>query len=97
MLMSSLDSLSEIVLGNVKVPSEKTEQIVPFLEEIKRRFGLPVAAVHDMGHGILAAVQRVFPGASRTLSVIFIFCAMPARISWRPTMTLSGSACASTA
>ena len=62
MLMSSLDSLSEIVLGNVKVPSEKTEQIVPFLEEIKRRFGVPVAAVHDMGHGILAAVQRVFPG-----------------------------------
>ena len=46
----------------VKVPSEKTEQIVPFLEEIKRRFGVPVAAVHDMGHGILAAVQRVFPG-----------------------------------
>lgn len=62
MLMSSLDSLSEIVLGNVKVPSDKTEQIVPFLEEIKRRFGVPVAAVHDMGHGILAAVQRVFPG-----------------------------------
>ena len=62
MLMSSLDSLSEIVLGNVKVPSEKTEQIVPFLEEIKRRFGVPVAAVHDMGHGILAAVQRVFAG-----------------------------------
>ena len=62
MLMSSLDSLSEIVLGNVKVPSEKTEQIVPFLEEIKRRFGVPLAVVHDMGRGILAAVQRVFPG-----------------------------------
>jgi len=62
MLMSSLDSLSEIVLGNVKVPSEKTEQIVPFLQEIKRRFGVPVAAVHDMGHGILAAVRAVFPG-----------------------------------
>jgi len=62
MLMSSLDSLSEIVLGNVKVPSEKTEQIVPFLEEIKRRFGVPVAIVHDMGQGILAAVRRVFPG-----------------------------------
>ena len=62
MLMSSLDSLSEIVLGNVKVPSERTEQIVPFLEEIKHRFGVPVAVVHDMGRGILAAVQRVFPG-----------------------------------
>lgn len=62
MLMSSLDSLSEIVLGNVKVPSEKTEQIVPFLQDIKRRFGVPAAAVHDMGRGILAAVQKVFPG-----------------------------------
>jgi len=62
MLMSSLDSLSEIVLGNVKVPSENTEQIVPFLQEIKRRFGVPVAAVHDMGRGIVAAVQVVFPG-----------------------------------
>ncbi len=62
MLMSRLDSLSEIVLGNVKVPSEKTEQMVPFLEQIKRRFGVPVAAVHDLGYGILAAVQKVFPG-----------------------------------
>jgi hypothetical protein len=61
-LMSSLDSLSQIVLGNVKLPSEKTEQIVPFLQEIKRRYGLPLAAVHDMGAGILAAIEQVFPG-----------------------------------
>jgi hypothetical protein len=61
-LMSSLDSLSQIVLGNVKVPSEKTEQIVPFLEEIKARYGMPVAAVHDMGSGILAAIKEVFEG-----------------------------------
>ncbi|MGC8989479.1 MAG: transposase [Verrucomicrobiia bacterium] len=60
MLMSSLDSLSEIVLGNVKVPSEKAEQLVPFLEEIKHRYGMPLATVHDMGVGILAAVQEVF-------------------------------------
>src|SRR5207245_4215106 len=62
MLMSSLDSLSEIVLGSVKVPSEKTEQIVPFLQELKRRYGAPLAAVHDMGQGILAAIQEVFAG-----------------------------------
>lgn len=60
MLMSSLDSLSEIVLGNVKVPSEKTEQLVPFLEQIKARYGVPLAAVHDMGAGILAAIRQVF-------------------------------------
>lgn len=62
MLMSTLDSLSEIVLGNVKVPSEKTEQIVPWLQEIKSRYGVPVAAVHDMGAGILSAVKEVFDG-----------------------------------
>ena len=61
-LMSSLDSLSEIVLGNVKVPSEKTQELIPFLEEIKRRYGVPLAAVHDMGPGILAAILAVFPG-----------------------------------
>ena len=62
MLMSSLDSISEVVLGNVKVPSEKTEQIIPFLQELKARYGVPVAVVHDMGAGILAAVQEVFAG-----------------------------------
>jgi hypothetical protein len=62
MLMSSLDSISEIVLGNVKVPSEKAEEIIPFLKEIKRRYGVPLACVHDMGAGILAAVKAVFPG-----------------------------------
>jgi len=61
-LMSSLDSISEIVLGNVKLPSEKAETIVPFLEQIKQLFGEPIASVHDMGAGILRAVGKVFPG-----------------------------------
>ena len=60
-LMSGLDSISEIVLGNVKLPSEKAERIVPFLREIRKRFGNPLAAVHDMGVGILAAIKEVFP------------------------------------
>ena len=62
LLMSSLDSISEIVLGNVKLPSEKAETIIPFLEQIKRLFGEPIASVHDMGAGILRAVGKVFPG-----------------------------------
>ena len=60
MLMSSLDSLSEIVLGNLKVPSEKTDQIVPLLQAMKSRYGDPIAVVHDMGAGILKAVQEVW-------------------------------------
>ncbi len=62
MLMSSLDSISQIVLGSVKVPSEKAEQLVPFLKQIKTRYGVPIGAVHDMGVGILAAIKEVFPG-----------------------------------
>jgi hypothetical protein len=59
-LMSGLDSITKIVLGNIKLPSEKTEAIVPFLREIKKLFGAPVALVHDMGPGILKAVAGVF-------------------------------------
>lgn len=62
MLMSSLDSLSHIVLGNVKLPSEAEALIVPFLRRFKETFGTPLASVHDMGSGILKAVATVFPG-----------------------------------
>jgi len=59
-LMTGLDSIMNIVLGNVKLPSEKAEAIVPFLDTIKKQFGPPIALVHDMGAGILNAVQSVF-------------------------------------
>lgn len=64
MLMSSIDSLSKMVLGNVKLPSESEAYIVPFLERIKLRFGTPLALVHDMGKGILKAVNTVFPSVA---------------------------------
>ena len=60
-VMSSIDSLSDIVLGNIKLPSEDKAHIVPFLERIRKTFGPPLALVHDMGKGILAAVAKVFP------------------------------------
>jgi hypothetical protein len=59
-LMSSLDSISQIVLGNVKLPAEDEKHIVPFLQRMKNSFGIPVALVHDMGRGILKAVAKVF-------------------------------------
>ncbi len=61
-LMTSMDSLSEIVLGNVKVPSEHADHIVPFLQKLQKDFGVPQACVHDMGKGICKAVFEVFPG-----------------------------------
>jgi len=35
--------------------------IVPFLQRIKKAYGIPLALVHDMGKGILKAVAVVFP------------------------------------
>ena len=64
LLMSSLDSLSGIVLGNAKMPTEGEAHIVPFLERIKKNFGIPIALVHDMGRGILKSVAKVFPAVS---------------------------------
>ena len=61
-LMTGMDSLSKIVLANVKLPSEHSEHIVPFLRKLQADYGTPRACVHDMGRGILKAVAEVFPG-----------------------------------
>ena len=60
-LMTSIDELSKIVLGNVKLPSENADQLIPFLRTIKQAYGEPIAMVHDMGAAILKAVKEVFP------------------------------------
>jgi len=61
-LMSSMDGLSKIVLGNIKIPTENACQLIPFLHRIKQDYGNPIALVHDMGVAILNAVKEVFPG-----------------------------------
>lgn len=61
-LMSGMDSLRKFVLGNVKLPSEHADHIVPFLKKLKADYGTPLACVHDMGSGILKAVAQAFPG-----------------------------------
>lgn len=62
-LMTSIDSLSRIVLANVKIASEHADQIAPFLKGVREAYGSPIACVHDMGSGICRAVADVFPGA----------------------------------
>ena len=59
-LMSALDEISRIVLGNVKIPTEKASAIIPFFQRIKKSFGKPIAIVRDMGKGIAGAVGEVF-------------------------------------
>lgn len=60
-LFCGLDGLSELVLDTVKIPSEKKELLVPFFHGIKEQYGEPRALVHDMGKGIVNAVEEVFP------------------------------------
>lgn len=61
-LMTGLDGISSIVLDNIKLPSERSDFIIPFLQKLKADYGTPGACVHDMGVGIIKAVAEVFPG-----------------------------------
>jgi hypothetical protein len=61
-LFSGLDGIAELVLENVKLPSERADLLIPFLRRIKGQYGDPIALVHDMGKGILSAIETVFPG-----------------------------------
>jgi len=61
-LFSGLDGIAELVLDNVKLPSERADLLVPFLKQVKQQYGDPIALVHDMGKGIRLAVETVFPG-----------------------------------
>ena len=61
-LFSGLDEISNLVLGNRKMPTEDSQYIVPLLQELKAAYGNPIALVHDMGGAILKAVAAVFPG-----------------------------------
>jgi hypothetical protein len=61
-LFTGLDGITELVLDNIKLPSEKADLLIPFFKQIKAHYGDPVALVHDMGKGIMRAIEEVFPG-----------------------------------
>jgi|SaaInl8_200m_RNA_FD_contig_91_103876_length_2351_multi_3_in_0_out_0_2 hypothetical protein len=61
-LFCALDGLSELVLGSIKIASEKKELLIPFFRGIKEQYGEPRALVHDMAKAIVNAVEEVFPG-----------------------------------
>ena len=63
-LFCGLDGISELVLDTIKIPSEKKELLIPFFQRIKEQYGEPQALVHDMGKGIISAVEDVFPDAA---------------------------------
>ncbi len=58
-LVSSIDPISGFVLYSVKVKSENKDDLIFFIEEIRKRLGVPLAVVSDMGKGIKFAVKEV--------------------------------------
>ncbi len=61
-LMSALDQISGFVLHNIKIPTENSADIVPLLQEIKQRYGNPIAIVTDMAKAFSNAITDVFEG-----------------------------------
>ncbi len=73
MLLSGMDAITSIVLWNSKIPTEKANNIIPFLQEVKELYGDPLLVVADMGKGIEAAVRKVFSEDMRLLICHFHF------------------------
>jgi hypothetical protein len=61
MVFVSMNSVNDWILNSKKIKSESSEEIIPALEEIKRRYGKPLAIKRDMGKGMALAVSEVFP------------------------------------
>jgi len=61
-LFTGMDEISGIILSSIKINSEKKEKIIPFLKDIRKKYGTPLAVVSDMGKGLIGAVEEVFPG-----------------------------------
>jgi ribosomal protein S20 len=60
-LFTGMDEISGMVLSSVKINSEKKEFIVAFLQDVRAKYGNPLAVVSDMGRGLLSALEIVFP------------------------------------
>lgn len=56
-----MNSVNGWVLYTRKIESESSQEIIPALKEIKRRYGDPLAIKRDMGQGMALAVSEVFP------------------------------------
>lgn len=61
MVFVGMNSVNGWILHSRKIKSESHEEIIPALEEIKNRYGEPLAIKRDMGKGMALAVSEVFP------------------------------------
>ena len=61
-LLVCMDSVSGQVLDSRKIGSENAAEVQGVLEGVRDEWGVPLAAVHDLGKALFAAVPEVFPG-----------------------------------
>ena len=61
-LLVCMDSVSGQILDGKKIGSENAAEVRDVLEGVREEWGVPLAAVHDLGKALLAAVPEVFPG-----------------------------------
>ncbi|MGA1825645.1 MAG: hypothetical protein ACMUIP_13380 [bacterium] len=64
-----MDSLSGHILVCEMIESEKYEHVIKFLEQIKSKYGNPLATLSDLKPGFLSASEDTFKG-----KVLHIFC-----------------------
>jgi hypothetical protein len=60
-LLVCLDSLSGQVLESRKIGSENSAEVRSVLQDVRRDWGTPLAAVHDLRQALIIAVGEVFP------------------------------------
>lgn len=67
-LLTCLDGISGFVLYSQKIQSENAACLQTSFEKVKKLFGTPLCSVHDMGRGIISALDLVF------VAVIHVIC-----------------------
>ena len=66
-LLTCIDSISGFVLYSQKIQSENAASLQTSFEKAKKLFGAPLCSVHDMGPGIIRALDLVFIGVPHVI------------------------------
>jgi len=69
-LLVVMDGWRGWVLGAWKPSTERSDLILPCLQEIVQRFGMPCAVVRDLGQAVTLAVEDLLRGAHQEVPVL---------------------------
>jgi len=66
-LLTCIDGIGGFVLYSQKIQSENATSLQTSFEKVKMLFGTPLCCVHDMGRGIISALDIVFEGVTHVI------------------------------